>query len=76
IIIDSQTTIHPVEYRTIVFVTCLLFVLITDIAKVALASRLRSKLTPSILRTINKISGVILIGFGIALCWGVLAYRT
>src|SRR5882757_9438807 len=41
IIIDSQTTPHPVEYRTIVFATCLLFVLITDITKVALASRLR-----------------------------------
>ena len=74
IIIDSQTTLHPVEYRTIVFVTCLLFVLLTDIAKVALAARLRSKLTPKILLTINKISGVILIGFGIALCWGALAY--
>jgi threonine/homoserine/homoserine lactone efflux protein len=74
IIIDSQTTPHPTEYRTIVFVTCLLFVLLTDIAKVALASRLRSKLTPKILTTINKISGVILIGFGIALCWGILEY--
>lgn len=74
IIVDSQTTAHPVEYRSIVFITCLLFVLLTDIAKVALASRLRSKLTPDILRIINKISGLILIGFGIALCWGVLAY--
>jgi len=74
IIIDSQTTPHPVEYRTIVFATCLLFVLITDITKVALASRLRSKLTPKILGTINKVSGAILIGFGIALCWGILEY--
>jgi threonine/homoserine/homoserine lactone efflux protein len=74
IIVDSQTAPHPSEYRAIVFGTCLLFVLLTDIAKVALASRLRSKLTPKILRTINKISGLILIGFGIALCWGILAY--
>ncbi len=74
IIIDSQTTPHPVQYRTIVFATCLLFVLITDITKVALASRLRSKLTPKILGTINKVSGAILIGFGIALCWGILEY--
>lgn len=74
ILADSQTTPHPFEYRAIVFGTCLLFVLSTDIAKVALASRLRSKLTPRILNTINKISGIILIGFGVALCWGILAY--
>ncbi len=74
ILADSQTTPHPLEYRAIVFITCLTFVLITDIAKVALAARLRSKLTPKILNTINKISGVILIGFGIVLAWGILAY--
>jgi threonine/homoserine/homoserine lactone efflux protein len=74
IIIDSQTTPHPAQYRFIVFATCLLFVLLTDVAKVALASRLRSKLTPKILTNINKISGLILIGFGIALGWGILAY--
>jgi threonine/homoserine/homoserine lactone efflux protein len=74
IITDSQAAAHPLEYRVIVFTTCLLFVLLTDIAKVALASRLRSKLTPKILHIINKISGLILIGFGIALAWGILAY--
>lgn len=74
IITDSQAAKHPVEYRTIVFVTCLLFVLLTDILKVALAARLRSRLTPKVLRIINKISGLILIGFGIALAWGILAY--
>lgn len=74
ILADSQSALHPLEYRTIVFGTCLLFVLITDIAKVALAARLRSKLTPKILGNINKLSGIILIGFGIALCWGILAY--
>ncbi len=74
ILADSQTAVHPLEYRAIVFGTCLAFVLLTDIAKVALASRLRSKLTPKILININRISGIILIGFGVALCWGILAY--
>jgi threonine/homoserine/homoserine lactone efflux protein len=74
ILTDSQTTAHPLQYRLIVFATCLLFVLLTDIVKVALAARLRSRLTPKILRVINKISGLILIGFGIALGWGILAY--
>lgn len=74
ILADSQTAKHPLEYRLIVFGTCLLFVLTTDILKVSLASSLRSKLTPKILSRINKISGIILIGFGIALGWGILQY--
>lgn len=74
ILADSQADPNPMQYRAIVFGTCLLFVLVTDIAKVALASRLRSKLTPHNLTMINRISGLILIGFGIALAWGILAY--
>jgi len=74
ILADSLTAKHPLEYRAIVFGTCLLFVLTTDILKVALASSLRSKLTPKILSRINKISGAILIGFGIVLGWGILEY--
>ncbi len=74
ILADAQSSAHPFEYRMIVFGTCLIFVLLTDIAKVALAARLRSKLTPGLLIKINKLSGLILIGFGIALCWGILAY--
>lgn len=74
ILADAATAVHPFEYRAIVFGTCLAFVLLTDITKVALAARVRSKLTPSVLRIINKVSGLILIGFGIALCWGILTY--
>lgn len=70
---DSQTANHPGEYRFIVFTTCLLFVLLADIAKVVLAGKLRSRLNAKNLRFINKLSGLILIGFGVALCWGVLA---
>ena len=74
IIGDAATTPNPAQYKFIVFVTCLLFVLLSDIAKVALAGKLRSKLTPKNLHTINIISGIILIGFGIVLCWGVLNF--
>lgn len=74
ILADSQTDAHPLQYRVIVFGSCLVFVLLTDIAKVALAARLRSKLTLRILQNINRLSGLILIGFGVALCWGILAY--
>ncbi len=70
---DSLQYAHPAEYRFIVFTTCLLFVLLTDILKVVLAGKLRSKLTARNLHFINKLSGLILIGFGIALCWGAVA---
>lgn len=71
---DAASTPNPVNYKFTVFITCLVFVLLTDIAKVAVAGKLRSKLTPRNLRYINKISGIILIGFGIVLAWGVLNY--
>jgi threonine/homoserine/homoserine lactone efflux protein len=74
ILADAQSAPHPLEYRFIVFGTCLAFVLLTDIAKVALAARLRTKLTPHNIHNINRLSGLILIGFGVALCWGILAY--
>lgn len=72
IMADSQTAEHPSEYRFIVFVTCLVFVLLSDILKVVLAGKLRSRLTAKNLHYINKLSGLILIGFGVALCWGAL----
>jgi threonine/homoserine/homoserine lactone efflux protein len=71
---DAASTPNPVNYKFTVFITCLVFVLLSDIAKVAVAGKLRSKLTPHNLRIINKISGIILIGFGIVLGWGVLNY--
>jgi threonine/homoserine/homoserine lactone efflux protein len=58
----------------VVFVTCLVVVFVLDFAKVMLADRIRSKLTPHNIHIINRISGLILIGFGIALIWGILAF--
>jgi threonine/homoserine/homoserine lactone efflux protein len=61
-------------YRFIMFATCLIFVLAADVAKVLLAGRLRQKLTPHNIHIINKISGIILVGFGIALILGTIFY--
>lgn len=74
IIGDAATTPNPVNYKFTVFITCLVFVLLSDIAKVAVAGKLRSKLTPRNLHLINILSGIILIGFGVVLAWGVLNY--
>ena len=60
--------------KVIMFSTCLVFVLSTDIAKVLLAGSIRQKLTPHNIHILNKISGLILMGFGLALIWGTLEF--
>ncbi len=70
--VDSQHAANPMEYRLIVFGTCLIFVLSSDILKVILAGNLRSKLTPVVMHRINQLSGLILVGFGAALIYGIL----
>jgi len=72
ILADSKTALHPVQYRIIVFATCLAFVLSGDIAKVLLADKIRTRLTPHNIHIINRISGLIFIGFGVALIWGIV----
>jgi len=47
--------------------------MLSDVAKVMMAGRLRDKLTMHNIRIINKVSGTILILFGIALFYGVMS---
>jgi threonine/homoserine/homoserine lactone efflux protein len=63
-----------IQHRIIIFTTCLVFMLGTDILKVFLAGKIRNRLTPHNIHIINRINGVILIVFGIALIWGLLIY--
>jgi threonine/homoserine/homoserine lactone efflux protein len=67
--ITTSTTVaaHTVNNRIIIFVTCLLFVLLMDVIKVFLAGKIRNRLTPHNIHILNRISGIILIVFGIAL---------
>jgi len=60
--------------RIIMFTACLIVVLSFDILKVLLAGKIRTKLTPRNIHVINRIGGMILIGFGIALIWGFMFY--
>jgi threonine/homoserine/homoserine lactone efflux protein len=69
---DSKSVTHPVQYRLIVFATCLTFILCTDVLKVILAGKIRPKLTPHNIHIIDRISGAILITFGIILMWNML----
>ena len=67
--------LHPIRYSITIYAVCLGFVLITDIAKVLLAGKIRPKLTPHNLHIINKISGIILIVFAIALAIASLSFK-
>lgn len=58
---------HTLQERIIIFAVCLLVNMGADVLKVMMAGRLRSKLTLRTLTIINKISGSLLIIFGLAL---------
>jgi threonine/homoserine/homoserine lactone efflux protein len=58
----------------VIFGIALLIALGADIAKVVLADKIRKKLTPKNIHRINQLNGLILLGFGIALLWGLLVY--
>jgi threonine/homoserine/homoserine lactone efflux protein len=64
---------HPHNYRLVVFISCLTIVAVFDVIKVMAAGKIRQRLNPHNIHLINRLSGMILIGFGLALIWGVLA---
>jgi len=71
---SAAETNNPVQYKFLVFATCLVFLLLSDLIKVALASRLRPSLTEKNLIWINRISAIIILVFSAALFWGALKY--
>ena len=69
---ESSDALH---YKLIVFGTCLLFVLISDLVKVLLADKVRSRLTLRNMVVINRLSGMIILVFSAALFYIALNYR-
>jgi threonine/homoserine/homoserine lactone efflux protein len=61
---------NTVQQRIIIFSTCLILNISIDILKVVLAGKIRNKLNQKNIALINKISGLILVGFGIVLLIG------
>jgi threonine/homoserine/homoserine lactone efflux protein len=72
---SAAETNNPVQYKFLVFATCLVFLLLSDLIKVALASRLRPSLTQKNLIWINRLSAIIILVFSAALFWGALKYK-
>lgn len=71
---SATETNNPIHYKLVVFSTCLLFVLISDLAKVALAGKLRPKLTENTMVWINRFSGIVILVFSAALFYSALHY--
>jgi len=71
---STAVVIHSINDRIIIFTTCLVWMLSTDILKVFLAGKIRNRLTPHNIHIINRINGILLIIFGIALIWGLILY--
>jgi len=72
--LTTATTIaatHTVKQRIIIFTTCLIINTSVDILKVVLAGKIRKRLNEKNISLINKISGALLLGFGIALLVGI-----
>jgi len=62
------------EKRLVAFATCLVFVLATDLLKVMMAQKIRKKLTPHNIQILSRINGLVLLGFGLVLLWGLIFY--
>lgn len=71
---SAAETNNPMQYKIMVFGTCLVFLLLSDFLKVALASKLRPRLTEKTLIWINRISAIIILVFSAALFIGALRY--
>jgi len=63
---------HTLQQRITIFAVCLIINMGADVGKVMMSGNLRKKLTVHNLSIINKISGAILVAFGIALLYGVI----
>lgn len=63
---------HTFKQRVMIFTVCIAVNMIADMAKVLMAGKIRSKLTIHNLSIINKVSGTILIGFGLVLLYGIV----
>ncbi len=61
---------YDMNQRMVVFGVCIIINMAADVLKVMLAGKLRNRLTLHTMSVINKVSGLILAGFGIALLYG------
>jgi threonine/homoserine/homoserine lactone efflux protein len=66
---------QSLNQRMMIFGTALLLALSADVVKVVLANSIRRRLTPTVIHRVNRINGLILLGFGIVLLVGAVFYN-
>jgi threonine/homoserine/homoserine lactone efflux protein len=66
---------HTIRERIVIFSICLLINMSADVGKVMMAGKLRNKLNYHTLSIVNKISGSLLIVFGVVLACDVLIFH-
>lgn len=66
---------HDITERILIFGVCLLVNVAADAAKVMMAGGIRNRLNTGNIRLINRVSGTILMIFGIALLYGTMALK-
>ena len=69
---SADDTPNPIQYKLIVFGTCLGFVLLSDLIKVFLAGKLRPRLTEKNLLWVNRFSGMIILIFSAVLLYSAI----
>ncbi len=69
---SADNTPNPIQYKLVVFGTCLGFVLLSDLIKVFLAGKLRPRITEKNLLWINRFSGMIILIFSAILLYSAL----
>ena len=74
ITISTTLITYSINHKIIIYTTCLLIVLLADIAKVFMAGKIRNRLTPHNIHIINRVNGVILVIFGVVLIWGLIFF--
>lgn len=76
--LTTSTTLitQTVENRITTFITCLTVVLSGDLLKVLMAQKIRKKLTPHNIQILSRLNGLILLGFGVVLLWGLIFFNT
>ena len=72
---SSLVVTYSVNHRIFTFAVCLLWMLGTDLLKVFLAGKIRNRLTPHNIHILNRINGIILIGFGLVLMCRLLFFQ-
>lgn len=72
--VSTSFILYSFQQKMIIYTVCLAIVLLADIAKVFLAGKIRNRLTPHNIHIINRVNGLILLGFGIVLLWGLIFY--